>query len=152
MIVTKRVTFESSHYLDNPTLSPEDCKAAFGNCSGFKNGKERVTHGHSYKMNISVTGVKDTSTGFIINFKDLKQIIESEILSVLDHNCLNDVIPEQFHPVTVENMIDYIVKKTDLLKRIRKVTSDRCYVCKIKIWETEDSFAEEILDVYGRVI
>jgi 6-pyruvoyltetrahydropterin/6-carboxytetrahydropterin synthase len=47
-------------------------------------------HGHSYRVIIEVTGDVDESTGFLIDYGDLKQTVQP-IIDQLDHRHLNDV-------------------------------------------------------------
>ncbi|TFH65618.1 MAG: 6-carboxytetrahydropterin synthase [Candidatus Zixiibacteriota bacterium] len=81
--ITKRVTFCAGHRLFNPQFSDEKNRIVFGDCSN-PNG-----HGHNYVLEVSVTGAVDTETSMIISLKDLKAIIDSEIVSRIDHKNLN---------------------------------------------------------------
>ena len=47
-------------------------------------------HGHSYRVDIHVTGQPDPHTGWVIDFGDIKRIV-GPVLDELDHRCLNDV-------------------------------------------------------------
>lgn len=141
ILVVKRHTFEAAHYLYSKDLSNKDNYDLFGKCSGCQPGLDKtIIHGHSYKMEVGVVGVPDTTSGFVINFKDMKNIIEEEVINKFDHKCLNDVIPWEYHPITVENMIKFILEKTNLEERLSYL--ERRRLSFIKIWETEDSYAE----------
>ena len=146
MKVTKRVTFESSHHLDNPDLPFREAKEIFGKCFGYHSRSGRVKgkeifHGHSYKCEVTVEGERSWNTGFLINFKNLKEIVNKHIVDLFDHNCLNDVMPKKYWPTTVENMLLFIIEKTDIIDDI-SFASGGGNLQSIKIWETEDSFAE----------
>ena len=150
--VTKKFEFESAHYLENTKLSIEDNLKTFGACSGFRtqfHDPESNTikyHGHSYKMEVTVRGKINPETGLLINFSDLKKIVNKHVIDIFDHETLNHVMPKEYRPCTVENMLRYITKETRLLGDI----CDTCgvqgitvaNVSSIKIWETESSFAE----------
>ena len=55
----------------------------FGECSN-PNG-----HGHNYVLEVSVSGPVDPVTGMILNLKDLKKVIQSEVVEKVDHKNLN---------------------------------------------------------------
>lgn len=74
MEVYKEVSFEAAHFLPN---LPEEHKC-------------RRMHGHSYKIRITVDGIVDTHTGWVMDFADIKKVFEP-ILQELDHSCLNDI-------------------------------------------------------------
>ena len=70
--ITKQFNFETGHAL-----------------YGY-DGKCKNVHGHSYKLSVTVIGtpISDTNNvkyGMVIDFKDLKYIVESEIVDVFDH-------------------------------------------------------------------
>jgi 6-pyruvoyltetrahydropterin/6-carboxytetrahydropterin synthase len=52
--------------------------------------KCRRMHGHSYRVDIHVTGPVDEQTGWVVDFGDIKKIVEP-IIAQLDHSLLNDV-------------------------------------------------------------
>ena len=119
--ITKRFNFEASHNLPY----------YIGDCHRL--------HGHSYKMDITVSGeiIKNTDNpecGMIMDFKELKKIVEKEILNKVDHNHLNNV----FENPTAENMVR--VFGLTLQKRL----PEHIKLVSIKLWETESSYAEYI--------
>lgn len=72
--LTKQFRFEASHRLDHlPESHP---------CFRL--------HGHSYVVEIEVRGAVDSSTGFLIDYGDLKKIAEP-VIAQLDHTHLNDI-------------------------------------------------------------
>jgi len=50
----------------------------------------RQMHGHSFQVNISVRGVPDPATGWVMDFEALDALI-GEIRNELDHQLLNDI-------------------------------------------------------------
>jgi 6-pyruvoyltetrahydropterin/6-carboxytetrahydropterin synthase len=68
--ISKKFDFEAAHILWNHP----------GKCSRL--------HGHSYKVNIEVTGEVMLETGFVLDFADLKNIVRP-IIERFDHRCLN---------------------------------------------------------------
>ena len=135
--LTKIFHFEMAHAINN---FPGAC---------------RFIHGHSYKLEISVSSKHDIqkyieSPGYIIDFKDLKDIVYKEIIAELDHKLVlsadfiknNLAIASQGNIVeweaepTVENMLVYMRKK--LLNKLPTHVT----LTGLKIYETADSFAE----------
>lgn len=55
-------------------------------------GKCGRLHGHSYRLVVTVARAVDPTTGLAIDFGDLKRIVEREVVAVLDHAYLNDVM------------------------------------------------------------
>lgn len=128
--VTKMVSFSASHRLFNPNWSEEKNEEIFDKCNNI-NG-----HGHNYKLEVTVCGIPDVDTGYVIDLKKLKRIIADNIEKYVDHKHLNydvdflkDVIP------TVENMAIVFWRILE-----PKITDGKLY--KIKIFETDSSFVE----------
>ena len=113
--VTKCFGFESSHSL--PKYE--------GACSRL--------HGHSYKLQVTVSGSVDEATGMVLDFNVLKKIVKEKVVDRYDHRNLNDFF---FNP-TAEIMVQHIFK--ELSVAFNKIGLD---VDSVKLWETESSFAE----------
>ena len=47
-------------------------------------------HGHSFRIEIHVSGTPDEKTGWVMDFSDIKTAF-APIYSEIDHHCLNDV-------------------------------------------------------------
>jgi len=47
-------------------------------------------HGHSYRLDVHVTGPVDEQTGWVMDFGRIRDLVEP-VLGQLDHRCLNDV-------------------------------------------------------------
>ena len=121
--VTKEFTFDSAHYLERYV----------GPCANM--------HGHTYKLQCTLRGPLD-HTGFVTDFKNLKKIVNSEIVEKLDHTLMNDVL--DYNP-TAENMTVWMFH---ILKKY--YTPSDIEVVSVKLWETPTSFAEykgETIDV-----
>lgn len=55
-------------------------------------GKCRELHGHSYRLTVVVDRQVDAESGLAIDFSDLKAIVKREVVDVLDHRFVNDLI------------------------------------------------------------
>jgi len=85
--ITRRAEFSASHYYHNPDLSPEENRRVFGKCNNPHG------HGHNYVLEVTVAGAVNPLTGMVADLKDLKAIIEDEVVQLLDHKFLNQEIP-----------------------------------------------------------
>jgi 6-pyruvoyltetrahydropterin/6-carboxytetrahydropterin synthase len=47
-------------------------------------------HGHSYSARVSLGGLTDDQTGWLVDFADIKRMC-APVIEILDHRCLNDV-------------------------------------------------------------
>ncbi|HWF93098.1 MAG TPA: 6-carboxytetrahydropterin synthase [Terriglobales bacterium] len=97
--LTRKAEFSASHYYHNPALSPEENQRIFGK-SGNSNG-----HGHNYTLEVTVKGEVDSRSGFVVDLKKLKEILNREVLDALDHRFLNKEVLEFSKQIpTTENL------------------------------------------------
>ncbi len=83
VFVTRKVHFSASHRLFNPTFTDDDNEAIFDKCNN-PNG-----HGHNYTLEVTVKGIPDLKTGYVIDLKLLRDILENKIIDKVDHKHLN---------------------------------------------------------------
>jgi len=83
MYVTRKADFSASHRLYNPEWSDERNDAVFDKCNN-RNG-----HGHNYILEVTVRGEPDPETGYLVDLKRLKEVIQREVLDKVDHKNLN---------------------------------------------------------------
>lgn len=121
---TRKAHFNAAHRLHNPQWSDEKNRAVFGLCNNPN------YHGHNYEIEVTLVGEIDTETGFLIDLKVLKEIIEEEVEQYFDHKNINIEVPEfkNINP-TAENICFVI------WQRLRKRLDDR-FELKIRLWET----------------
>ena len=130
MKVCRRVNFNAAHRLYRPDWSDEKNNEVYGKCNNPN------FHGHNYVMEIWVEGKVDSETGYVIDLKILKQIVNDHIVNEFDHKNLN-LDCKEFESLipTAENIIAVSWKK------LRKVL-DAKYKLKLKLWETENNIFE----------
>lgn len=104
--VSRRAHFNAAHRLYRKDWSDEKNDAVFGKCNNPN------YHGHNYELIVSVTGEIDKETGFVMDVKDLKDLIKEEIEDAFDHKNLNLDVPEfaDLNP-TAENIVVVIWNK-----------------------------------------
>jgi 6-pyruvoyltetrahydropterin/6-carboxytetrahydropterin synthase len=88
VFLTRRATFSASHYYWNEAWTAEKNQQEFGRCAN-RNG-----HGHNYTLEVTVAGEPDPVTGFVVDLKWLKSVMESEVVGAYDHRHLNLEVPE----------------------------------------------------------
>lgn len=138
--ITKQFTFEMAHAL-----------------YGY-DGKCKNIHGHSYKLDVCVLGQPITQKdnpkyGMVIDFGDLKQIVKSEVIDVMDHATMLDTtsphkklaeylkshghkLVEVNYQPSSENMV------IDFAERIMSKLPKELELYSLKLRETETAFAE----------
>jgi 6-pyruvoyltetrahydropterin/6-carboxytetrahydropterin synthase len=126
--VTKIMNFEYGHRILN---HPGKCKRL---------------HGHSGRVEFTVWGEVDQETGMVIDFGDINSTVGDYLKNSLDHktilqfgDSLIENLPEEdvvitLGPPTAENISLLILNKSSILFPGKQI--------KVRLWETEDSFAE----------
>jgi 6-pyruvoyltetrahydropterin/6-carboxytetrahydropterin synthase len=85
VLVSRRESFNAAHQLSDPRLSDEENERLFGKCANL--------HGHNYVLEVVVAGRIDPSTGYVLDLKQLADIIEQRIIRDVDHRNLNTDVP-----------------------------------------------------------
>lgn len=99
--LTRIEKFNAAHKLWVKDWSDAKNIEVFGKCAN------KNWHGHNYKLVVTVKGVPDPVTGFVIDAKKLSVIIKDRIVDKVDHSNLNldvDFIPDTIMPTT-ENLV-----------------------------------------------
>jgi len=128
--VFRKEHFNAAHQLHNPNWSPEKNERVFGKCNNPN------FHGHNYELFVKITGEINPETGYVIDMKELSDIIREYVTDKFDHKNLNlDV--EEFKDLnpSAENIA--IVIWSILREKI-----NHKYDLKVKLYETERNFVE----------
>jgi len=137
--ITKHLTFDSAHYLLNPKYSREENMKMFHKCCLYKEDGSDEPHGHTYHIEVTIVGGIDKKTGFVIDFKELKKILEAGVLERMDHRLLNDIPYFKNKMATVENILHYVWD--EIVKPINSLRPAMAWLSSIRMWETPNSFA-----------
>ena len=131
--LTRRATFSASHYYWNDRWSAEKNAQVFGRCAN-RNG-----HGHNYTLEVTVAGEPDAVTGFVVDLKCLKDVMEREVLAAYDHRHLNLEVPEFAKAIpTTENIAIAAWKRLE--PAIAAAGGAR--LRRVRVYETPEIFAE----------
>lgn len=143
--LTREFSFEAAHALE-----------------GY-DGKCREIHGHSYRLFVTVIGepITDESSpklGMVMDFGELKRIVNSEIVDRLDHAFVmrrteraealaKTLAGEEFRNIvlvdyqpTCENML------IDFVKRLCKALPEGVMLHSLRLYETAKSYAEWVAE------
>ncbi len=104
--VHRKAHFNAAHRLYRKDWNDAKNLAVFGKCSNPN------FHGHNYELIVSVTGTIDPETGFVIDMKELKDLIYAEVETAFDHKNLNVEVEEfEYLNPTAENIAVVIWNK-----------------------------------------
>jgi len=127
--VSRKMEFNAAHRLFNPELSDAENRSIYGKCSN------RYGHGHNYELEITLFGRIDRRTGFLFDLKDLKTILEEEIVSRFDHRHLNHDVAELENCVPTTEILAVLI--WDILERRMQQFSNRdISLYEVKLYET----------------
>lgn len=130
MKVCRRTTFNAAHRLFNPDWTDEKNLEVFGKCSNPN------FHGHNYVLETWIEGDVDPQTGYVIDLKVLKGIINNEISERFDHRNLNLDCPE------FENLKPSAENIAIVIYNILRPMIEERYGLTIRLWETENNVVE----------
>lgn len=108
--VTCTFTFEAAHHL------------------AWHTGKCRNLHGHSYRLDVTVTGPLDQH-GVVVDFDHLREVVDRVVIDPWDHHDLNQVIDNPTAELLAHRAWELLTDAGLALSALR-------------LWETDNSSAE----------
>ena len=128
--IIRTAHFNAAHRLHNPDWSDEKNQLVFGKCNNPN------FHGHNYELEVKVTGEIDRDTGYVMDTKILKDLINEHVTYKYDHKNLN-LDTEDFKHLnpTAENIAATIYEN---LKKALPIHLD----LKIRLYETKRNIVE----------
>ena len=96
MLLTRKAEFSASHVCRNPALGEDENRKLYG-ANANPHG-----HGHNYVLEVTIEGDPDPVTGMVFDLRELKEIINAEVVDPMDHRFLNHEVPpfDQVVPTT----------------------------------------------------
>jgi len=130
--ITRRETFNAAHKLRRDDWSEEENEKVFGKCSN------KNWHGHNFELFVTVKGFPSKETGFVLNLKELGDILKKGVIEKIDHKNINlDVDFMHGKMSSTENLVIGIWEEIE--KDILNLGGE---LAKIKLVETENNFVE----------
>lgn len=117
-------------------------------------------HGHNYKIAVELRGGELDKTGMVVDFGKISKMFKSYIDKTLDHSLMMpkkifDRYPDYFKILRIHNERLLVTTENPTAENIAKMLYDKfseileetygveeVTICRIKVWETETSFAE----------
>ena len=128
VLVSRRESFNAAHQLFDPRLSDEENQRIFGKCANV--------HGHNYVLEVVVAGQIDSATGYVLDLKQLSDLISRRIIQDVDHRNLNTDVPWLEGQIpTAENLA------VAFWERIRSELPEGM-LRTVRLWETDKNWAE----------
>tara|TARA_X000001036_G_scaffold148961_1_gene141568 strand:- start:1919 stop:2326 length:408 start_codon:yes stop_codon:yes gene_type:complete len=128
--VSRKAHFNAAHRLYVKSWDEKKNESVFGKCSN------EYYHGHNYELIVNITGNVDPVTGMVMDLKDLKDLIKTEVEEAFDHKNLNIQVPEFADLIpSAENIAIVIYNK--LLPNIEQGKS-----LEIILYETPRNFVK----------
>jgi 6-pyruvoyltetrahydropterin/6-carboxytetrahydropterin synthase len=132
MLLTRKAEFSASHVCANSGWSAEKNHAVYG-ANANPNG-----HGHNYILEVTIEGEPDPVTGMVFDLRELKAILNEEVVEPMDHRFLNREVPPFDRVVpTTENVAIEIWRR--LAARIGR---DGVKLHNVRLYETGDLFVD----------
>jgi len=128
--ITRKEHFNAAHKLYNPKWTQEENEAIFGKCAN------KNWHGHNFDLYVTVKGSPNEDTGFIMDLKKLRDIINEHVVEVLDHKNINMDVPFMKDKMaSIENLAVGIWEQIE-------PHLQNCTLHRIKLWETHNNYVE----------
>ena len=129
--VTTELEFSAAHRVFNLEWTDERNQEVFGGCANPN------WHGHNYELHVTVEGELDPETGFVMDFRDLKSLVESRVIQDLDHQNVNLDVPWLAGLIpSAENMV------VAIWSRLADGLPNEVKLSKLTLWETRRSYVE----------
>lgn len=132
MVITRKVEFSASHVCRNAQLTDEENRRIYGPAANPHG------HGHNYVVEVSVEGEPDAVTGMVLDLKELKSILNREIVEPYDHRFLNYEVPPFDSVVpTAENIA------RDIWRRLApRLSTGKARLHAVRVYETADLYVD----------
>jgi 6-pyruvoyltetrahydropterin/6-carboxytetrahydropterin synthase len=137
MLITRKAEFSASHICADPRLSAGENLRLYGKEASNPHG-----HGHNFVLEVTLQGEPDPVTGMVMDLKEMKDVIEREVVAVMDHRMLNREVPPFDKTIpTPENIA------VDVWRRLEPAFSRPgvARLHRVRLWETDDLY----VDYYG---
>lgn len=130
--IVRKENFNAAHKLWREEWSMEQNEEVFGKCSN------KNWHGHNFFLYVTVKGIPDAKTGFVMDLKKLSRIIKDEVIEKVDHKNLNLDVP--FMQGLMPSTENLVIKMWEQLEK--PIAQAGGTLHKLRLEETENNFVE----------
>jgi 6-pyruvoyltetrahydropterin/6-carboxytetrahydropterin synthase len=127
--VSRKIEFNAAHRLFNPHVTDKENFQIYGKCSN------KYGHGHNYLLEITLCGIVNRDSGFLFDLKELKSILEEEIIARFDHRHLNHDVAELQDCVPTTEVLAVLIWEI-LEQRLSNINNREFSLHEVKIYET----------------
>lgn len=132
MLLTRKVEFSASHVCADPGLSEAENRELYG-AAANPNG-----HGHNYVLEVTLEGEPDARTGMVFDLRELKEILNREVVEPMDHRFLNREVPPFDRVVpTAENVAIEIWRRVE-----PHIRTHGAKLTNVRLFETPDLYVD----------
>jgi len=129
--ITRELHFNAAHRVYNPEWSDERNLEVFGGCANPN------WHGHNYELFVTVEGELDAQSGFVMDLRALKDLVEGRVVDAVDHKNLNLDVP--WMEGTIPSTENFVVA---IWNRIVDEMPAGVQLVKLTLWETPRHYVE----------
>lgn len=129
--ITRIEHFNAAHKLFNPNWTKQKNDEVFGKCAN------EMWHGHNFELYVTVKGMPNPDTGFVMDAKRLSKIIKEQVVEILDHKNLNvevDFLKDKL--CSIENLI------VGIWEQLLPHMPENVELHALKLYETPKIYAE----------
>ena len=145
--LTRKAEFSASHYYHNPEFTPEENQRIFGKCNNPHG------HGHNYTLEVTVKGNVDQRSGFVVDLKELKEIMNREVIDAMDHRFLNKEVADFKDQIpTTENLAIRIWRRLEPKLNLAEMHRAACMRRLTSLWiftEKHEGLPDKAVFVLG---
>jgi len=132
MFITRKAEFSASHTCRIPSLTDAQNRQLYGEEAN------RAGHGHNYIVEVTLEGEPDPQTGMVMDLKDLKDILDREVVDPMDHRFLNyEVPPFDIVVPTTANVAQEIWRRLD-----RHLNTRHYSLARVRLFEGADVYVD----------
>ena len=131
--ITRKEHFNAAHRMYREEWSAEKNAEVFGKCANPN------WHGHNYDLFVTVKGEITHATGYLMDLKDLKVIINDYVIEELDHKNINLDVPFMKGKMASTELLCI-----EIFKQLKDPIEahEGVILHSVKLYETENNFAE----------
>ena len=132
--IHRKEHFNAAHKLWNEKWSKAKNNEVFGPCANEN------WHGHNFELIVTVKGIPDNETGFVVDLKKLSLLIRSQIIEKVDHKNLNLDVP--FMKGKMASCENLISEFWNILNPKIKELNPRASLHRLRLYETPRNFVD----------